>query len=190
MFPMISTYEELIQAKTILQGVILDLEKENTKHCSDIEVGAMIEVPSAALIVDLIVPEVDFLSIGTNDLIQYTLAVDRTNEKVAYLYQPTHPAIIQLIRLIVTKAHEGNIWVGVCGEMAGEIMLTPLLLGLGVDELSMGSIFIPRIKRVIQSLSYEEMQNLVQEALKLSTGKEILELLEKVAQANYPELLD
>jgi phosphoenolpyruvate-protein phosphotransferase (PTS system enzyme I) len=190
MFPMISTYEELIQAKTILQGVILDLEKENTKHCSDIEVGAMIEVPSAALIIDLIVPEVDFLSIGTNDLIQYTLAVDRTNEKVAYLYQPTHPAIVQLIRSIVLKAHEGNIWVGICGEMAGEILLTPLLLGLGVDELSMGSIFIPRVKRVVQSLSYAEMQLLVQEALKLSTAKEIYELLEKVAQANYPELLD
>lgn len=190
MFPMISTYEELIQAKSALQSVILNLDREGVPHGSDIEIGAMIEVPSAALIVDRIVPEVDFLSIGTNDLIQYTLAVDRTNEKVAYLYQPTHPAIIQLIRHVVTKAHEGNIWVGVCGEMAGQILNTPLLIGLGVDELSMGSVFIPRVKRVIQSLSYTEMQALVVEALKLSTAAEISDMLEKVAHAHYPELLD
>lgn len=190
MFPMVSTYEELIQAKTALQGVILNLVRDDIPHASDIEIGTMIEVPSAALIVEKLVPEVDFLSIGTNDLIQYTLAVDRTNEKVAYLYQPTHPAIVQLIRHVVTKAHEGNIWVGVCGEMAGQITLTPLLLGLGVDELSMGSIFIPRVKSVIQSLSYEEMQKLVEETLKLATAQEILELLEKVAHAHYPELLD
>ncbi|NJK92765.1 MAG: phosphoenolpyruvate--protein phosphotransferase [Blastochloris sp.] len=190
MFPMISTYEELVQAKSTLQGVILDLEKEEIAHCSDIEIGAMIEVPSAALIVDRMVPEVDFLSIGTNDLIQYTLAVDRTNEKVAYLYQPTHPAVLQLIQNVVTKAHEGHVWVGVCGEMAGEIMFTPLLLGLGVDELSMGSIFIPRIKRVIQSLNHQEMKALAEEALKMNTGAEVLDLLEKVAHAHYPELLD
>jgi phosphotransferase system enzyme I (PtsI) len=190
MFPMIATFEELAEAKAVLQGVILDLDRQHRDRARDIEVGAMIEVPSAALIVDRIVPEVDFLSIGTNDLVQYTLAVDRTNEKVAYLYQPTHPAIITLIRRIVDAAHEGGIWVGVCGETAGEVVLTPMLLGLGVDELSMGSVFIPRIKRAIQRLNYAEMHALALDLEKKNTGQLVWERLEEIARSHYPELLE
>jgi phosphotransferase system enzyme I (PtsI) len=190
MFPMIATFEELAEAKAVLQSVLLELDREHRDRARDIEIGAMIEVPSAALIVDRIVPEVDFLSIGTNDLVQYTLAVDRTNDRVAYLYQPTHPAIITLIRRVVEAAHAGGIWVGVCGEMAGEVLLTPMLLGLGVDELSMGSVFIPRIKRAVQRLSYAEMKVLVEDLEKRNTGQVVLERLEEVARAHYPELLE
>ncbi|MEM6820707.1 MAG: phosphoenolpyruvate--protein phosphotransferase [Verrucomicrobiota bacterium] len=190
MFPMISTFEELRKAKSVLQSVLWDLEKEKLDHTQDIEIGVMMEVPSLAIIADHIVPQVDFLSIGTNDLIQYTLAVDRTNEKVAYLYQPTHPAIIRLIRRIVEAGHAGNVWVGVCGEMAGEVLLTPLLLGLGVDELSMGSVFIPRVKRAIQRLDYNEAKLLVEDIDHMSTAAEIEEQLRAVASRHYPELLE
>jgi phosphoenolpyruvate-protein phosphotransferase (PTS system enzyme I) len=190
MFPMIAAMEELTEAKAILQGVLMELDRENRDRAHDIELGAMIEVPSAALIVDRIVPEVDFLSIGTNDLVQYTLACDRTNEKVAYLYQPTHPAIIALISRVVQAAHEGNIWVGVCGEMAGEVLYTPLLLGLGVDELSMGSVFIPRIKRAIQRLDYGQMQILAHSLAQMSTAQDVRDSVEEVARQHYPELLE
>ncbi len=190
MFPMISTYEELVQAKSILQSVIWDLEKEKLPHSKDIEIGVMIEVPSLAMIVDHIVPQVDFMSIGTNDLIQYSLAVDRTNEKVAYLYQPTHPAIVRFIKRVVDAGHAGNVWVGVCGEMAGEVLLTPLLLGLGVDELSMGSVFIPRVKRAVQRLDFNEMQSMMQEIEHLPTAAEIEQKLQVIASRHYPELLN
>jgi len=190
MFPMIATLEELTEAKSILQNVLLELDRESRDRSHDIELGAMIEVPSAALIVDRIVPEVDFLSIGTNDLVQYTLACDRTNEKVAYLYQPTHPAIIALISRVVQAAHDGNIWVGVCGEMAGEVLYTPLLLGLGVDEFSMGSVFIPRIKRAIQRLDYGQMQILAHSLAQMSTGQDVRDTIEEVALQHYPELLE
>lgn len=190
MFPMISTYEELIHAKKILRQVIQELRENDIPHCTDFEVGVMMEVPSLAMIADHIVPHVDFMSIGTNDLIQYSLAVDRTNDKVAYLYQPTHPAIVRLIKRIVDAGHAGNVWVGVCGEMAGEVLLTPLLLGLGVDELSMGSVFIPRVKRAIQRLDYNEMRHLIEEIEHLSTAKEIEQKLKVVASRHYPELLN
>ncbi|MEM6601389.1 MAG: putative PEP-binding protein, partial [Verrucomicrobiota bacterium] len=133
---------------------------------------------------------VDFMSIGTNDLIQYSLAVDRTNEKVAYLYQPTHPAILRLIKRVVDAGHIGNVWVGVCGEMAGEVLLTPLLLGLGVDELSMGSALIPRVKRAVQRLDHNEMTTLIEEIEHLSTAAEIEQKLRLVASQHYPELMN
>lgn len=189
MFPMISTFEELRSAKSIFQSVLWDLEKEKLDHTTDIEIGVMMEVPSLAMIADHIAPQVDFMSIGTNDLIQYSLAVDRTNDKVAYLYQPTHPAIVRLIRRIVEAGHAGNVWVGVCGEMAGEVILAPLLLGLGVDELSMGSVFIPRVKRAIQRLDRNEMRALVGEFEHISTAEEIEFKLIEVAKRHYPELL-
>ena len=118
--------------------------------------------------------EVDFFSIGTNDLIQYTLAVDRVNEKISHLYQPTHPAVLHLLKMIADAAHGNEIWVGVCGEMAGDIALIPLLLGLGMDELSVGATLVPRVKRAVQSLEIPECANLVNESLKLQTPTEIL----------------
>ncbi|MEM9445991.1 MAG: phosphoenolpyruvate--protein phosphotransferase [Verrucomicrobiota bacterium] len=190
MFPMIATYEELMKSKELLQECYQELEASGLPYSKEVELGVMVEVPSLALTLDRIVNEVEFFSIGTNDLIQYTLAIDRTNEKVANLYQPCHPSIIQLIRRTVDVAHEHNKWVGVCGEMAGEVILTPLLLGLGVDELSMGSIFIPRVKKAVQSLSYKEMSAFVLEIEKKNTAQEIQDCLEEIASQNYPELLE
>ena len=156
---------------------------------TEVETGAMIEVPSAALIVDRLAPLVQFFSIGTNGLTQYTLAADRTNERVANLYQPTHPAVLSLIRMVVEAARRHNIWVGVCGEMAADVVMTPVLVGLGVDEMSMGSVAVPRVKKAVQSLSFGECQKLTEELLSLDSGQEIHQRLQEVAQGAYPELV-
>jgi phosphoenolpyruvate-protein phosphotransferase (PTS system enzyme I) len=188
MFPMITVVEELREAKRMLQEVIRELGglPEGTR----IEVGAMVEVPAAAMDVEQLAGEVDFLSIGTNDLIQYTMAVDRTNDRVAYLYQPTHPAVVRLISRVIETSHQRGIWVGVCGEMAGDVLMTPLLLGLGIDELSMGSVQVPRVKRAVQRLSWEETGRLAAEWLQGKSGGQIRGALLQLAQQCYPELLD
>src|SRR5207249_859441 len=152
MFPMISRLEELRGAKAVLAECHQELRRSGVPLDEEIEVGAMIEIPSAAICANVLATEVDFFSIGTNDLIQYTLAVDRVNEKIAHLYEPTHPAILRLLKMIAEAAHAHHIWVGVCGEMAGDVALVPLLLGLGMDELSAGATSVPRVKRAGQSL--------------------------------------
>ena len=167
MFPMIATREELVAALGLLGEAREELKAADIPSATEVEAGAMIEVPSAALIVDRLAPLVQFFSIGTNDLTQYTLAADRTNERVASLYQPTHPAVLGLIRRVVEAAHAHGIWVGVCGEMAGDIYMAPILLGLGVDEMSMGSVAIPRVKKAIQSLHYGECQALAERMMAL-----------------------
>jgi phosphotransferase system enzyme I (PtsI) len=154
------------------------------------EVGAMMEVPSAAIMAELIAPEVDFFSIGTNDLVQYTLAVDRVNEHVAELYQPTHPAVVRLIKRIVDAAHENSIWAGICGEMAGDIVLTPFLVGVGLDEFSVGSGQLPHVKYAIQRLERARCQALVEELMSLAVPGEIRARCEAVARDCYPELLE
>lgn len=189
MFPMITQIEELRAAKKILSEVRDELRAMNIPQGDKIEIGIMVEVPGAALTADQLAKEVDFFSIGTNDLIQYTLAVDRGNERVSNLYQPTHPAILRLIGSVVEAAHRNNIWVGVCGEMASDIILIPALVGLGVDELSLGSIFIPRIKRVIQTLNYQETQNLVRDMQNRLTAAENYGLLEEMAKRLFPDIL-
>ena len=188
MYPMISGVEELREANIVLEECRAELRAEGIPFDEGMEVGAMIEVPSAALAADLLAREVKFFSIGTNDLIQYSIAVDRLNEHIAHLYQPTHPAIIRLIKMIVDAGHNEGIWVGVCGEMAGEIALTPLLLGLGVDELSAGAAIVPRVKRAVQALDYEACRQLVDEVSKLSSGAEILERCEALARTHYGDL--
>src|SRR2546426_11347712 len=124
------------------------------------KVGAMIKTPSAAISANVLAREVDFFSIGTNDLIQYALAVDRVNESLAHLYEPTHPAVLRLLKMIADAAHGNDIWVGVCGEMAGDISLIPLLLGLEIDELSVGATSVPQVKRAVQSLTITECKQL------------------------------
>ncbi len=133
--------------------------------------------------------EVDFFSIGTNDLIQYALAVDRVNERIAYLYEPTHPAVLRLLKMVADAAHASDIWVGVCGEMAGDVALIPLLLGLGMDELSASATLVPRVKRAVQSLAIPECQELVEETLKLDTASEILARCLELANKRYGDLL-
>jgi phosphotransferase system enzyme I (PtsI) len=189
MFPMITEVQEVRRARALLREVQDSLRSEGVPLPEKMETGIMIEVPSAALTADALAKEVDFFSIGTNDLIQYTLAVDRVNERVANLYQPAHPAIVRLIQRVVEAAHSNNIWVGVCGEMAGDVLLTPMLLGLGVDELSTGAIFVPRIKSVIQRLSYADMQQLAQQLCANHTTEENVRALEELAQRVFPELL-
>jgi phosphotransferase system enzyme I (PtsI) len=189
MYPMISGVAEVVQANDILRQVMHDLKKERVAFDEQIPVGAMIEIPSAALTAEMLAPEVDFFSIGSNDLIQYTMAVDRVNEKVANLYEPTHPAILRLIRSVVEAAHNNNIWVGVCGEMAGEPLFAPLLLGMGIDELSAASSSLPRVKEVIRRLTLREAQELAAASLHANSGREVLAMLNALLQRVDPDLL-
>ena len=189
MFPMISGLDELRRAKAVLAECREELLRSGVPLAEKIDVGAMIEIPSAAICADVLAPEVDFFSIGTNDLIQYALAVDRVNEKLAHLYEPTHPAVLRLLKMIAEAAHANNIWVGVCGEMAGDVALVPLLLGLGMDELSAGATLVPRIKRAVQSLTIPECRELVAETLKLNTASEILGRCLELADKRYGDLL-
>ena len=189
MYPMISGVEELRRANCILDECRAELRKEGFAFDEKLQVGAMIEIPSAAVSADILAREVDFFSIGTNDLIQYSIAVDRLNERIAHLYEPTHPAILRLIRMTVEAAHNHQLWVGVCGEMAGDIALTPLLLGLGVDELSTGAALVPRVKRAVQSLDLDACRRLIEDVQSLDTAAAILEKCRAVARSHYPELL-
>ena len=189
MFPMISGLDELRRAIEVLAECKEELRKAEIDIADKIEVGAMIEIPSAAISANVLAREVDFFSIGTNDLIQYALAVDRVNEKIAHLYEPTHPAVVRLLKMIADAAHANNIWVGVCGEMAGDIALTPLLLGLGMDELSTSAMLVPRVKRAVQSLAIPECRELVEETLKLDTPSEILARCLELADKHYGDLL-
>ncbi len=189
MYPMISGLGEFRQANAILEECKAELQAEGRPFNADIEVGLMIEVPSAALSADLLAREAKFFSIGTNDLIQYTIAVDRVNDRIAHLYKPTHPAILRLIRMVVEAARANHIWTGVCGEMAGDIVLTPLLLGLGIDELSTSATLVPRVKKAVQSLALTECQALVEEALRSNTSSDILQLCLDMARARYGDLV-
>ena len=189
MFPMISGLEELRSAIAVLQECKNELGKSGIEFAEATEVGAMIEVPSAAISADILAREVDFFSIGTNDLIQYALAVDRLNERIAHLYEPTHPSVLRLLKMIADAGHAHDLWVGVCGEMAGDIALIPLLLGLGVDELSASAVLVPRVKRAVQSLSVPECKQLVKEALTLQTAPDILARCLELANARYGDLL-
>lgn len=190
MYPMVSTLEELRRANQILQKVKKELKREGKKFDENMQVGMMIEVPSAAMISHIFAKEVDFFSIGTNDLIQYSLAVDRGNEKVAHLYQPAHPGILRVIKMIVDAGHQENIWVGMCGEMAGDPDYTLLLIGLGLDELSVSPIVLPQIKKIIRSVEYHRLKSFSEKMLELSTSKEILRKAKRMIQQYVPELIN
>lgn len=188
MYPMISGLDELLQANAILEETKKELRKESVQFDENIEVGAMIEVPSAALISDILSKEVDFFSIGTNDLIQYSLAVDRVNEKIAYLYEPAHPAVLRLIKGVIDAGHNAGVWVGMCGEMAGDIIMTILLLGLGLDEFSTSPIATPEIKRIIRAVTMTQAKAVAVEALTLSTGKDVEAFAKRKLKEIVPEM--
>ena len=188
MFPMISVMEEVLMAKEICEEVKADLKRERYQFGENVEVGIMIETPSAVAIADILAREVDFFSIGTNDLIQYSLAVDRGNSRISYLYNDLHPSILRLIRDTVSAAHKEGIWVGVCGEMPGSVYGALLSLGLGLDEISASAYLIPEIKKIIRSVTIDEVKSLVRKALKLSTAGEVKQLLDKHIADKRPEL--
>jgi phosphoenolpyruvate-protein phosphotransferase (PTS system enzyme I) len=189
MFPMVCDLSELKAARAILNEVREELRQQNVPQAEKLEVGVMIEVPSAALTADILARHVDFFSVGSNDLIQYTLAIDRGNENVSGMYQPAHPAILRLLQSVVEAAHRNNIWVGICGEMASDVVLMPALVGLGVDELSAGAATIPRMKRAIQSLNYEESRQLVARCVASESTEDNQRDLLEMARRLYPEIL-
>jgi phosphotransferase system enzyme I (PtsI) len=189
MFPMISGLDEVRRGLQIVDECRSELRREGHPFHDELEIGVMIEVPTAAIMADRLAREVDFFSIGTNDLIQYSVAIDRTNERVAHLYEPSHPSVVRLLKMVADAAHANDIWVGVCGEMAGEILFTPLLLGLGMDELSAGITLVPRVKNAVQRLSVAECQKLVEEVLELDTPTAVLARCTEMATRNYGELI-
>jgi phosphotransferase system enzyme I (PtsI) len=190
MYPMISSVTEVEQANALVEEYKAELRKENTPFNEQLEIGAMIEIPSAALAADAIARKVNFFSVGTNDLVQYSLAVDRLNEKIAHLYEPTHPAILRLIHMTVEAADKKGIWVGVCGEMAGDPLVAPLLLGLGVEELSVAPISVPRIKYLIRRMKMAEAKELAESALKCDSAREILNNCADYARRIAPSLFE
>jgi phosphotransferase system enzyme I (PtsI) len=190
MYPMISGYGELEKANALVEEYKGELRAEKVPFDEHIEIGAMIEIPSAAVAADTLASRVKFFSLGTNDLIQYSLAVDRLNERIAHLYEPTHPAVMRLIKMTVDAAHNHGIWCGVCGEMAGDPFMTPLLLGLGVNELSVAPACLPRIKFLVRRLKMAEARELAEFALHCESGEEIMEQSEALARKVAPSLFE
>ena len=190
MYPMISCLDELVQANGMLDEFRAELRQEGVAFDEKMEVGAMIEIPSAALTADALAKRVQFFSIGTNDLIQYTLAADRLNERIAHLYQPTNPSIVRLIKMTADAAHAAGIWVGVCGEMAGDPLTIPLLLGLGVDELSVAPQIVPQIKYLIRRLKMSEAKDLAAAALTSEASADILDQSQKLVRSVAPSLFE
>ncbi|QNO13808.1 phosphoenolpyruvate--protein phosphotransferase [Alkalicella caledoniensis] len=180
MYPMVSGITEVRQANAIMDEVRKDLEAEGIVYSKDFEVGIMIEIPTAALTSDILAKEVDFFSIGTNDLIQYSTAVDRMNQNIAHLYTPYHPGVLRMIKMVIENGHKEGIWTGMCGEAAGELPLIPLLLGLGLDEFSMSATSILPARELISTLTKEKAQEIVEKAMSLATAEEVEEYLRSV----------
>lgn len=180
MFPMISSIEELRQAKKVLEEVRIELRKEEVCFNEGMEVGMMVEVPAVAIMSDVFAKEVDFFSIGTNDLIQYTTAVDRGNKDIAHLYNQFHPALLRLIKIVIDNGHREGIWVGMCGEVAGDPKMIPLLIGMGLDEFSMSPASILKARWIISGISKQAMEEKAQKIIKFATAEEVKRELEKV----------
>ncbi len=178
MFPMVATLGELRSAKEILEVCKKELLEESIDFSKSIKVGIMVEIPAVAILADQFAKEVDFFSIGTNDLIQYTFAADRMNEKVAYLYQPYNPSLLRLIKIVIDASHKEGIWTGMCGEMAGDQIAAPILLGLGLDEFSMSATSILQTRYSFSKLSYKEMKEMAETCLNFGTHEEVKAFVE------------
>jgi len=190
MYPMISGLDELNQANALVAEYKAELRVEGIPFDENMEIGVMIEIPSAVLAADSLAKRIKFFSLGTNDLIQYALAVDRMNEKIAHLYEPTHPAILRLIKMTVDAGHRHGIWVGVCGEMAGDPVMVPLLLGLGVDELSATPAVVPQLKFLIRRMKLNEARQLAEFALNCESAAEVLARAEAFVRQVAPSLFE
>ncbi len=190
MFPMITGVEELREAKEVFQEAIAELQADSVAHVGEIDLGIMVETPAAVLAADLLAAECDFFSIGSNDLIQYTLAMDRGNARVSYLYQPLHPSVLRAIKATVDAGHRAGIWVGICGEMGSETRLAEVLLGLGLDEISLHGAALPKVKQVIRWTDYSEAQSVVENILKLATAAEANQWLAKYIEGRIRARLE
>lgn len=179
MYPMVSGLDEIRRANAILNEAKEELKAEGIPFDEDLEVGIMVEIPSAAVIADILAKEVDFFSIGTNDLIQYTLAVDRMNEHISHLYEPLHPAVLRLIKNVIDASHKAGKWTGMCGEMAGDTWATAILLGMGLDEFSMSAGSIPQVKNIIRSLSFEKAKQIAEKALSMDDPEDIRNMVKE-----------
>ncbi len=186
MFPLVSCMEELQQAKEYLEQAKAELKKQGLAFDENLETGVMIETPAAAVIADILAGEVDFFSIGTNDLIQYSMAVDRVNEKVAHLYRPAHPGILRLIKSVIDAAHSKEVRVDMCGEMAGDSLFVLVLLGMGIDGLSMSPVAVPAAKKLIRSTTYEYAKSLAERALGMSTSAEVEHIIKNIKLREAP----
>jgi phosphotransferase system enzyme I (PtsI) len=186
MFPLISSVTELRMARALTREVHEELKQEGKPTSDNLNVGIMIEVPSAAAVADLLAKEVDFFSIGTNDLIQFFLAIDRDNADVSYLYEPFHPGVLRTIKFIVDSAHRNGIRVGMCGEMAADPTYTLLLVGLGLDEFSMNPVSIPLIKKIVRAVNRKEAMRVADKALKLPTAQEVEEFVLESLVSKFP----
>ncbi|MDT3919454.1 phosphoenolpyruvate--protein phosphotransferase, partial [Staphylococcus saprophyticus] len=182
MFPMVATIQEFRDAKALLLEEKDNLTNEGIEVSDDIELGIMVEIPSTAALADIFAKEVDFFSIGTNDLIQYTMAADRMSERVSYLYQPYNPSILRLVKQVIEASHKEGKWTGMCGEMAGDEIAIPLLLGLGLDEFSMSATSVLKARRQIKGLSQNEMEELAQRAIDCATSEEVQDLVNQYAK--------
>jgi phosphotransferase system enzyme I (PtsI) len=186
MFPMISQIEEIVRAKEICAEVRDELARDRYKFDDNVPLGMMVETPSAVALADQFAREVNFFSIGTNDLIQYTMAVDRGNSKIAHLYQHLHPSIVRLLRLTAAAARRHNVHLAVCGEMAGDLLAVPILVGLGIDEFSVSPNVIPEVKRMIRSVTFDECRALVRRVSNLRTTAEIESEIEAFIKSHMP----
>jgi len=189
MFPMVSSEEELLGTLQICAEVRDSLGREGIDHDLALEIGVMVETPSAVWIADVLASHTKFLSLGSNDLVQYTLAMDRDNERLAHLYEPLSPSILRSIRHTVEAGHRAGRWVGICGEMAGDPRTAVLLLGLGIDELSMSSFDLPRVKAAIRSVRFEAAAELAREALERTSAQGVKELLRERIETMLPSFL-
>jgi len=189
-FPMISGVGEIRSAKILLEEAKQELRDASVPFDENMEIGIMIETPSAVIIADLLAREVDFFSVGTNDLIQYSLAIDRTNEHLSHLYEPLHPAVLRSLKIVADAAHNEGIYVSMCGEMAGEPNYLPILLGLGFDELSMNAVSIPKVKRILRRCSRSEAESLAQQALSFSTATEVDSYLQSQIVTRFSDSID
>lgn len=190
MYPMISNLTELKRANEILEECRKELKREGTSFDTNMQIGAMIEIPSAALTSAALAEEVDFFSIGTNDLIQYTLAVDRVNEKIAYLYEPTHPAILRLIKEVIVNGHKNKVWVGTCGEMSGDPAIAILLVGLGIDQISTSPLLLPKVKKAVRLVPYKLAKEVAEKSLEFSTGAEVQQYMKQKLQKSLKGLME
>ncbi|HEX9972061.1 MAG TPA: putative PEP-binding protein, partial [bacterium] len=187
MIPMVSCLEEIYKTKTIIEHAKDELRAQKIPFDEQMELGVMIEVPSAAIMADVIAGEVDFLSVGTNDLIQYTLAVDRGNANVAHLYKRLPPSVLRIIKQVVDAGHSKGVWVGMCGEMAADPLATLILLGLDLDELSVSPAMLPEVKRIIRSATFEQAERIADKALQMKTSEEIETYIRNVMATRYKQ---